>query len=216
MQRKAISGVAPEQAAEIDGEAVARELEERFDAPLTERVFAERVSQWLEREPEFAAEIGLAARYAAWATLTPAGHAKHKKGILFKTPHKLDFARLVPVETLTESGAAMLRLPPDHWRERRGFQLTDAGMDLVGALDQVHYCIKCHNQAKDSCSTGLREKTSEFRKSPLGVTLAGCPLSEKISETWCESAATLWAPWPLWPWITRWPPPPATGSATIA
>ena len=182
VQRKAISGVAPEQAAEIDGEAVARELEERFDAPLTERVFAERVSQWLEREPEFAAEIGLAARYAAWATLTPAGHAKHKKGILFKTPHKLDFARLVPVETLTESGAAMLRLPPDHWRERRGFQLTDAGMDLVGALDQVHYCIKCHNQAKDSCSTGLREKTSEFRKSPLGVTLAGCPLSEKISE----------------------------------
>ena len=181
VQRRAISGVAPEQAAEIDGEAVARELE-RFGAPLTESVFVERVSQWLEREPEFAAEIGLAARYAAWAALTPAGRAKHKKGILFKTPHKLDFARLVPVETLTDSGAAMLRLPPDHWRERRGFELTDTGMDLVGALDQAHYCIKCHNQAKDSCSTGLREKTSEFRKSPLGVTLAGCPLSEKISE----------------------------------
>lgn len=181
VQRRAISGVAPEQAAEIDGEAVARELE-RFGAPLTERVFVERVSQWLEREPEFAAEIGLAARYAAWAALTPAGRAKHKKGILFKTPHKLDFARLVPVETLTDSGAARLRLPPDHWRERRGFELTDAGMDLVDALDQAHYCIKCHNQAKDSCSTGLREKTSEFRKSPLGVTLAGCPLSEKISE----------------------------------
>jgi hypothetical protein len=161
--RKAISGVAPEQAAEIDGEAVARELE-RFGAPLTERVFAERVSQWLEREPEFAAEIGLAARYAAWATLTPAGRAKHKKSILFKTPHKLDFARLVPVETLTESGAAMLRLPPDHWRGRRGFQLTDAGMDLVGALDQAHYCIKCHNQAKDSCSTGLRKKPPSFGK----------------------------------------------------
>src|SRR5215467_13646531 len=181
VQRRAISGVAPEQAAEVDGEAVARELE-RFGAPLTERVFVECVSQWLEREPEFAAEIGLAARYAAWAALTPAGRAKHKKGILFKTPHKLDFARLIPVETLTDSGAAMLRLLPDHWRERRGFELTDAGMDLVGALDQAHYCIKCHNQAKDSCSTGLREKTSEFRKSPLGVTLAGCPLSEKISE----------------------------------
>jgi NADPH-dependent glutamate synthase beta subunit-like oxidoreductase/NAD(P)H-flavin reductase len=55
-------------------------------------------------------------------------------------------------------------------------------MDIAGALDQAHYCIKCHNQAKDSCSTGLREKSGEFRKSPLGVTLAGCPLSEKISE----------------------------------
>jgi NADPH-dependent glutamate synthase beta subunit-like oxidoreductase/NAD(P)H-flavin reductase len=182
VQRKAISGVASEQAAEIDGDLLARELEKRFDAPLTERVFAERVSQWLEREPEFAAKIGLAARYAAWAALTPDGRAKHKKGILFKTPHKLDFARLVPVETLTESGAAMLRLPPDRWRERRGFKLTDAGMDLADALDQAHYCIKCHHQAKDSCSTGLREKTTEFRKSPLGVTLAGCPLSEKISE----------------------------------
>ena len=55
-------------------------------------------------------------------------------------------------------------------------------MDATAALDQAHYCIKCHNQAKDSCSTGLREKTGEFRKSIFGVALAGCPLSEKISE----------------------------------
>ena len=36
-------------------------------------------------------------------------------------------------------------------------------MDLTGALDQAHYCIKCHNQGKDSCSTGLKEKTGEFK-----------------------------------------------------
>jgi hypothetical protein len=43
-------------------------------------------------------------------------------------------------------------------------ELTDAGTDLTGALDQAHYCIKCHNQGKDSCSTGLKEKTANSRK----------------------------------------------------
>src|SRR4029077_11742352 len=85
-------------------------------------------------------------------------------------------------ESLTEHGADKLRLPPEHWRQRDGFKLTDPGMDATAALDQAHYCIKCHNQAKDSCSTGLREKTGEFRKTVFGIPLAGCPLSEKISE----------------------------------
>ncbi|MGZ5882204.1 MAG: FAD-dependent oxidoreductase, partial [Xanthobacteraceae bacterium] len=51
-----------------------------------------------------------------------------------------------------------------------------------GALDHANYCIWCHNQGKDSCSKGLKEKNGEFKKSPFGVTLAGCPLDEKISE----------------------------------
>jgi NADPH-dependent glutamate synthase beta subunit-like oxidoreductase/NAD(P)H-flavin reductase len=55
-------------------------------------------------------------------------------------------------------------------------------MDLTAALDHANYCIWCHNQGKDSCSKGLKEKTGEFKKSPFGVVLAGCPLEEKISE----------------------------------
>ncbi|MBX6393424.1 MAG: FAD-dependent oxidoreductase, partial [Burkholderiales bacterium] len=56
-------------------------------------------------------------------------------------------------------------------------------------LDQANYCIWCHNQGKDSCSKGLREKAPAdapqqivFKKSVFNVTLAGCPLEEKISE----------------------------------
>ena len=79
-------------------------------------------------------------------------------------------------------GVTMLRLPEDDWRPRDGFALTDPGTDLAGALDQANYCIWCHNQQKDSCRIGLREKDGEFRKSVFGVTLAGCPLDEKISE----------------------------------
>ncbi|HEX5431903.1 MAG TPA: hypothetical protein VFW83_08060, partial [Bryobacteraceae bacterium] len=182
VQRRAITNVSAEQASAIDGAALAAELEKQLGEPLTEKAFAERVSQWLEAEPEHKTEVDLAARYAAWATLAPEGKAKHKRGVLFKTPHKLDPQHLVPVESLTSNNSAKLRLPQEHWRQRDGFALTDPGMDRVGALDQIHYCIKCHNQAKDSCSTGLREKTGEFRKSALGITLAGCPLSEKISE----------------------------------
>ncbi len=89
---------------------------------------------------------------------------------------------LVAVETVERHGVTMLRLPEEEWRRREGFALTDAGADLTGALDQANYCIWCHNQGKDSCSKGLKEKDGKFKKSVFGVTLAGCPLEEKISE----------------------------------
>ena len=124
----------------------------------------------------------MAARYAAWATHTPQGQALHKAGILFKVPHKVDPHHLVPVETEVVEGVTMLKLPRAHRRARDGFALTDPGTDLTGALDHANYCIWCHNQGKDSCSKGLREKSGEFKKSAFGVPLAGCPLDEKISE----------------------------------
>ena len=182
VQRKALTGYTAEKAAAIDGFSVAAELEAFLHEPLTERSFANHVAHWLEAEDEHAPVLDLAAQYAAWATLTPEGKAKHRKGVLFKTPHKLDMHHLVPVESVESDGVMRLQFARDRWRYREGFQLTDAGTDLTGALDQAHYCIKCHNQGKDSCSTGLKEKTGEFKKSVFGVPLAGCPLDEKISE----------------------------------
>ena len=76
----------------------------------------------------------------------------------------------------------MLRRPEEEWRRREGFSLTDRGTDLTGALDHVNYCIWCHNQGKDSCARGLPERDGAFKKTVFGVTLAGCPLEEKISE----------------------------------
>jgi NADPH-dependent glutamate synthase beta subunit-like oxidoreductase/NAD(P)H-flavin reductase len=182
IQKKAISGVSQEQAEAIDGPAVARELEAIFGEPLTERSFFAHVSRWLENEPEHAQAIQTAARYAAWAALSHAGREKHHRDVLFKAAHKLDPVHLIPVEAVAAGGLTKLRLPQESWRKREGFQLTDPGMQLEGALDQANYCIKCHNQGKDSCSTGLKEKTGEFKKTVFGVTLAGCPLDEKISE----------------------------------
>ena len=182
VQRKALTGQTPEKAAAIDGSAIAAELEAFFLEPLTEHSFASHVDRWLQSEAEHAEPLRLAALYAAWATLTPEGKAKHHSGVLFKTPHKLDMHHLVPAAEIPTHGLVQLQFTNNHWRHREGFQLTDPGTNLTGALDQSHYCIKCHNQGKDSCSTGLKEKDGSFRASVFGVKLAGCPLEEKISE----------------------------------
>src|SRR5579875_602871 len=182
VQKKAISGVSPEQAAALDGPALAAELESLFGEPLSEASFTAHVSRWLKEEAAHARELSVAQRYAAWAALSPAGRKKHQGGVLFRVPHKLDPQRLIDVEISEIGGVPKMALPADRLRHREGFKLTDPGMDLAAALDQAHYCIKCHNQGKDSCSTGLREKGGGFKSSPFGVTLAGCPLDEKISE----------------------------------
>jgi len=158
VQRRALHKVKPEDATP-EGFAFSTELE-----------FARQVSAWLKDEAANAEPLAAAARYAAWATTTAEGRQKHKHGVLFKTPHKLDYMKLIPV--------------PVEPRQREGFGLTDPGTDLAGALDETNYCIWCHEQGKDSCAKGLREKAplEGFRKSAFGVPLAGCPLEERISE----------------------------------
>ncbi|HEY0421059.1 MAG TPA: pyridine nucleotide-disulfide oxidoreductase, partial [Acetobacteraceae bacterium] len=187
VQRRAAKAVKPDAVAGLDGDALAAELEALIGGPLDELSFARAVAAWMDAEAGHAAELDLAARYAAWALLTEAGRARHGKGVLFQVPHKTDPEHLVPVETIEvpggRHGIPAMRLPLHDRRLRDGFDLTDQGTDLKGALDQANYCIWCHNQGKDSCSGGLHDrKTGAYQKSPFGVTLAGCPLEEKISE----------------------------------
>ncbi|MFZ9563139.1 MAG: FAD-dependent oxidoreductase, partial [Burkholderiales bacterium] len=188
VQRKAMHKYKPDAAAGIDGEAVGSALEKLFGEPLTEMVFSRHVTQWQLDEAGNADALELALQYAAWASHTEAGHARHSDGVLFKSPHKLDFQNLVPSRTTTAKGYTEHRFDVSRLRQRAGFKLTDKGTDLTGALDEANYCIWCHEQGKDSCSKGLKEKGASgrgalsFKKSPFGITLAGCPLEEKISE----------------------------------
>ena len=182
VQRRAMKKYGPQVAQSLDGEALRREVEALIGGDLTELRFAEWVAARLDKESEHAAALDIAARYAAWATHTPEGQHRHKAGVLFKAPGKVDPMRLVPVETEVVDGVTMLKLSDDHRRRREGFALTDPGADLVGALDQANYCIWCHNQGKDSCAKGLTEKAGGFKRNDFGVALAGCPLEEKISE----------------------------------
>lgn len=188
VQRKAMHKFKPEEAERLDGRVLADKLEALFKGPLTELVFARHVTEWQKNEAAHGAKLELALQYAAWASLSAAGRKKHHDGVLFKAPHKLDPQHLVPAMADTSQGYTQYRFKTEQLRRREGFKLTDPGTDLTGALDQAHYCIWCHEQGKDSCSKGLKEKgatgrgAASFKKSPFGVTLAGCPLEEKISE----------------------------------
>jgi NADPH-dependent glutamate synthase beta subunit-like oxidoreductase/NAD(P)H-flavin reductase len=192
VQRKAANAYKADEAATFDGPALRALLEKRIDARLAghagELAFAQAVTRWLQDEQAHVDDLELAARYAAWALHTPAGRAATKGGVLFRAPRKLDYLKLVPLEAVARDGVTAWAQPADHaLRRRDGFALTDAGTDLVGGLDQAHYCIWCHEQGKDSCAHGLPEKKPvdgeiPFRKSPFNVTLAGCPLEERISE----------------------------------
>ncbi|MDA8251375.1 MAG: FAD-dependent oxidoreductase, partial [Rhodospirillales bacterium] len=179
VQRQAVKKYADP--AGFDGAALRDALEAAMGEALTETAFAAHVARW--EHDQSAEHLDLALRYAAWATLTEAGRAAHRGDTLFRVPAKIDPAHLVPFETIERDGVTMLRLPEHDWRARDGFALTDAGMNTQQALDQMNYCIWCHAQGKDSCSKGLKDrKTGGFQKSPFGVTLAGCPLEERISE----------------------------------
>ena len=166
---------------DFDGAALRASLKGYGIHPFTEQRFSECVLEWQASGKTDA--LDLAKRYAAWAALTEAGQAEHAHDVLFRVPHKIDHQHLVPVQTVERDGAMMHRLPEGRWRARDGFALTDAGMTTDQALDQMNYCIWCHEQGKDSCSRGLTDrKTGAFQSSPFGVALAGCPLEERISE----------------------------------
>ena len=183
VQRRAVKNKTAEDAAKVDGAAIATKLADAFAEPLSEVNFARHVAKWLEAEKEHSAELALAADYALWATLSAAGREKHSPGTLFNVPRKIDRANLVPLRVAYRGAIRVLQGPEDEQRVRDGFKLTDPGATFEQALDHANYCIWCHNQGKDSCSKGLRDrKTGLYQEDAFGTKLVGCPLEERISE----------------------------------
>lgn len=182
VQRKAAKHYTATQALQMNAQDLESTLSSWMRELVTELAFATHVMRWLQAPEMHADRIETALHYAAWALYTPAGQEKHKQGVLFKQPRKIDYQHLVPAEEEEIHGVRRLKLPDAHLRHREGFALTDAGASLTQALDQTHYCIFCHHQGRDSCSKGIKEKDAHFKKSVLDVALEGCPLEEKISE----------------------------------
>ncbi len=121
-------------------------------------------------------------RWCVLALTDDQGKAAVRGWVSFKLPQPLDYAHLVS----TQSNARGLHAAPEQLRRRDGFKLTDPRLSARAVQDQVHYCIYCHAHDGDFCSKGFPEKKAEpergLRVNPLGVTLTGCPLEEKISE----------------------------------
>ena len=78
------------------------------------------------------------------------------------------------------------RLDDLRFGRRDGFALTDTRMSARDVQAQVNYCVYCHDHEGDFCAQGFPEKKGRaelgLKVDPLGVTLTGCPLGEKISE----------------------------------
>ncbi len=182
----------------FDADAALRDIEDWLREPFDELSFARAVLAWQRTEADEAgapdqreaarARLSTALRYSAWASTTEAGRERHAHDLLFALPAKTDPMRLLGhAREHDEDGVRVFTIESGHLRRRAGFALTDAGTGLRGALDQANYCIWCHEQGKDSCSKGLREKPGPsgeavWKRSPFGVNLAGCPLEERISE----------------------------------
>jgi NADPH-dependent glutamate synthase beta subunit-like oxidoreductase len=158
-----------------------------------ELAFAQAVLRWQADASTHADRLELARLYSAWAVTTDEGRKRHGHGVLFRHPSHIDPLDLLRHTVRHEDdGVSITTIRPDQIRrrlnhDRAPFALTDAGADLAGALDESHYCLLCHKQGTDSCSTGLRQSSSgeakaPFRRDAFGNALSGCPLEERISE----------------------------------
>ncbi|HEX6738402.1 MAG TPA: FAD-dependent oxidoreductase, partial [Vicinamibacteria bacterium] len=151
-----------------------------------ERELAELTLQLEEAaaEKREGAEEQLAAVFAWTRALAfhPALGHRRRRFASFRVPQKTDHAELVPRVRPRPELPEYFVGPPEGRRHRDGFDLTDPRFSPRENLRESHYCLTCHERAKDSCSTGFRDKQGGFQVNPLGIPLEGCPLDEKISE----------------------------------
>ena len=157
VQRRAVTEVKPDEAATLDADALALDYSVRTGETFSELGFARRVLAWLDDEANHGDDLAFAARLAA-AKVAQTGRAVHPEGVLFRLPGKHDPLALVAVEPVDHCGIAAIQGESARLRRREGFDLTDHGTDLTGALDEINYCILCHHQGRDSCSKGMADK----------------------------------------------------------
>lgn len=142
-------------------------------------------NHYLHNEQQNQKQIETLTQWCTQALATDDGKQYVKNWVSFHLPKRTEYENLVPTET-TEDQPPRLTYSDDQLRLRDGFKLTDPRMAPRDVQDEVNYCIYCHDHDGDFCSKGFPVKkgdpTQGFKKNPLDLTLAGCPLEEKISE----------------------------------
>jgi len=129
-----------------------------------------------------AAQLTLLDEWLHAACHSETGRAATSGWVSLAMPQATDYFKLVPIVAVPADGAGRVEGAAAA-RRRDGFDLTDGRPGLRETMDQVHYCVYCHDHAGDVCSHGFPAKEGEgFRANPLDVPLSGCPLEERISE----------------------------------
>ncbi|HZI15615.1 MAG TPA: FAD-dependent oxidoreductase, partial [Myxococcus sp.] len=104
-----------------------------------------------------------------------------------RVPKPLVFDQLVQLKRPDPDLPEAAEGDEHHLRHRDGFKLTDRRGTARDVMNEVDYCVLCHERSKDSCSKGFPSKDPvaeghTYKKNPLGIPLNGCPLDERISE----------------------------------
>jgi NADPH-dependent glutamate synthase beta subunit-like oxidoreductase len=129
-----------------------------------------------------AAQLALLEEWLHAAYHSNAGRAATSGWVSLALPQATDYFKLVPIVAVPGEDAGRVEgaVAP---RRRDGFDLTDGRPGLRETMNQVHYCVYCHDHSGDVCSHGFPAKEGDgFRANPLDVSLSGCPLEERISE----------------------------------
>lgn len=164
-------------------QTVKQQSDANYDKELAIALFAEQLlsDQDTHKEP-----IEKLTRWCIRAMTTPEGQSVVKDWSSFQLPNGLDYKALVPTRLVPGDEHQRVQGLTANYRPRDGFKLTDTRMIARQIQNEINYCVFCHKNEGDYCSKGFHEKKGEpdkgFKKNPLGVTLTGCPLGEKISE----------------------------------
>ena len=153
--------------------AVTDALSEFFSIPIEEYSFAQQVNLWLEEPEKHEPQLDAAAKYASYMAHLGS------KSTLFHVPSKTDFNNLILTDTVQKFGLNLITAKT--FTAREGFNIAKPPSS-ERALSEVHYCITCHKQKRDSCSRGIVDKLGNVKASELGISMGGCPVRVKISE----------------------------------
>lgn len=165
-------------------------LNELKDAPLHTEDLELAVgllgAHYLAHPDRYGDAIETLVQWCVQAIATHEGQQLVGRWVSFKLPSRVDHQQLVPYTTVANDDCGRVAADAASWRHRDGFKLTDPRMHARAVQNEVNYCIYCHDHDGDFCAKGFPVKkgdpTQGFKHDPLGVTLTGCPLEEKISE----------------------------------
>ncbi len=155
-----------------------RIIEDYFAKNINDHNLAHQISIWLKENNSLMLEH--AERFCAWCINSNDIANKYKKLIIFNIPKKTDPEYLI--DHITHNNNEIVS-DENHLINREGFAHSDPGNSMAYIMNHTNYCIFCHNQEKDSCSKGLKDNNSDFKKNTFNIELTGCPLEEKISES---------------------------------
>jgi NADPH-dependent glutamate synthase beta subunit-like oxidoreductase/NAD(P)H-flavin reductase len=185
-RKRAAKNESTEAFATLDAWLSGRLKEGGYDSSDRELAVSQFAAEILANKKDSAESIEHLTRWCISALITPEGKEAVAGWVSFKLPQPSDPEHLVPHVHMKEDAAGRFHGPAETYRHRDGFKLTDRRMGERQVLNEIHYCVLCHDHAGDFCSKGFPEKKGQpelgLKVSALGVPLTGCPLEEKISE----------------------------------